>query len=42
MVVPRYCFHLGCEDITVPDHSGANLRDADQVRRLHEALGVIS
>jgi len=28
-LVPRYFFHLRCEDSTVPDPTGADLRDAD-------------
>src|SRR3954469_5329721 len=28
-LVPRYFFHLRCEDSTVPDPTGADLRDPD-------------
>lgn len=27
--MPRYFFHLRCEDTTVPDPTGADLRDPD-------------
>lgn len=27
--MPRYFFHLRCEDATVPDATGADLRDPD-------------
>ena len=27
--MPRYFFHLRCEDTTVPDSTGADLRDPD-------------
>ena len=28
--MPRYYFHLRCEDTTVPDPTGADLRDPDR------------